>query len=162
MWLHGGRFLNGVCLFIRCYHNTADPAFTITVYAKPGLDLSVNVKNEFEPSVTDLTEDNRVPWLKHVKSKAKDVLRELGAPDSVVNELVVYVRGSEGYWHSLDPFEVNKRSFGNPKLFQAHRTEDHPEFLLTYANGTWPGSCVWVRSRVPLWVVSRDLVGSVQ
>eukprot|EP00918_Siedleckia_nematoides_P064888 GHVU01141083.1.p1 GENE.GHVU01141083.1~~GHVU01141083.1.p1 ORF type:complete len:169 (-),score=15.05 GHVU01141083.1:16-522(-) len=168
MWLHGGRFLNGVCLFIRCYHNTADPAFAITMLSEklPSQEQPVEVKKKFRPD-EDLTDKNCASWVAKVKDEAKTALerrKEGTLQQSYVDNLVVYMRDSHGYWYSLDNFNrelyIKESGYGHrPTLYQADTTRDHPEFLLTDSSGTWPGLCVWVRSR--LWVVSRDLVGSV-
>eukprot|EP00918_Siedleckia_nematoides_P054921 GHVU01119910.1.p1 GENE.GHVU01119910.1~~GHVU01119910.1.p1 ORF type:complete len:108 (-),score=5.66 GHVU01119910.1:178-501(-) len=70
-------------------------------------------------------------------------------------QLEVYMRDAKGDWYSL----TSTKDRGMPSFDRHNLSAD---VLVTSYEGTWPGLCVWVRSHVPLWVVSRDLVGSVQ
>eukprot|EP00918_Siedleckia_nematoides_P047287 GHVU01103595.1.p1 GENE.GHVU01103595.1~~GHVU01103595.1.p1 ORF type:complete len:155 (+),score=10.92 GHVU01103595.1:53-517(+) len=154
MWLHGGRFLNGVCLSIRCCHNTASPAMPITILsADPPLKLSLDAGENIRSWANghkELTETNQNILLVYVKEVAKDAISKYSDRQSPDVDKFVYMRDSEGFWHLLDTFLVQK-SGNNPKL-------DHSEFIVTDVEGTWPGLRVWVRSHVPQWVVSRDIV----
>eukprot|EP00918_Siedleckia_nematoides_P054909 GHVU01119896.1.p1 GENE.GHVU01119896.1~~GHVU01119896.1.p1 ORF type:complete len:164 (-),score=12.86 GHVU01119896.1:20-511(-) len=133
MLLHGGRFLNGVCLFIRCYHNTADPAMKITIVSvNPPLKESVDLIEPF--TQTELTGENRESWLAHVKAKAEEVLLQRQKP-GLADELAVYVRCNKRMWHSLDHFKaIDYKVF--PQLIQGSKQPDidPPEFLLTDPN----------------------------
>eukprot|EP00918_Siedleckia_nematoides_P054918 GHVU01119906.1.p1 GENE.GHVU01119906.1~~GHVU01119906.1.p1 ORF type:complete len:205 (-),score=17.22 GHVU01119906.1:178-792(-) len=176
MWLHGGRFLNGVCLYIRCCHNTPDLAMKIRVvspkktqlikatmaeitpesrkdllgfiYDRVQVQCSMGSFNDFGFPIPAGNKETRMKERKY-KHSDRDLLEHY--------QLDVYMHDVERNWFWLTSSDV-KANEG----WSTDGDEPSVDVLVTNYEGTWPGLCVWVRSHVPLWVVSRDLVGSVQ
>eukprot|EP00918_Siedleckia_nematoides_P054917 GHVU01119905.1.p1 GENE.GHVU01119905.1~~GHVU01119905.1.p1 ORF type:complete len:183 (-),score=19.20 GHVU01119905.1:89-637(-) len=182
MWLHGGRFLNGVCLYIRCCHNTPGLAMNITIVAPKETQLIVAKMARFtqESTVEDLlgfiydkvqvniSSMRRYQYFgfslpQGFEETTHIMVKPNGEEDGEAKlrkyQLDVYMRDVLGAWYWLTSSTSPPKDNGSPSLDMNNPSAD---VLVTNYEGTWPGLCVWVRWHVPLWVVSRDLVGSVQ